>query len=360
MVLARTWRSLPCFEHHVALAMPDVPRIAVVPRPDAAGSDGVSEPSLDEIVTVPQVAGTQGGAGPAAVRPAGEAGGVLVIRASDVPAGRGHLPQVDAVGRRLNPARLRVATLECRSLHDASHIMSFGSRGGGHARTPTSADDVRRRLPAAPGRYAAQEVRLVPALQCLGHQMIGGFRQRRQPVGQGRRHGHAARLQHLQRACALRLGPSGRAAVPAQAPQVRVAVGSHAFRGAQRPPHAMQNFRRGLGQLRLVQRPVNLLRGPAREGGTRRRRPQIPALADVDRQAGTERARPARRGPIRHLHPHFGEAPRIVQPQLAAAPRRWCRPLPAPRPAARRRPPRSRRPAAAPAPGAGTGSGRPA
>ena len=120
MVLAGTWGSLPCFENDVAFAVPDVARIASVPRPNATSSHRVSEPLLDDIATVHQVAGAQGSAGPAAARHSGKSYGVLVVGTPDVTARFSHLRQVDAVRRHLYPARLRVVTLECRSPHDAS------------------------------------------------------------------------------------------------------------------------------------------------------------------------------------------------------------------------------------------------
>ena len=66
MVLARTWRSLSCFENDVAPAMPDVAGIAAIPRADLASSHGGSEPSLDESAPIRQIAGTDAGTGAAA------------------------------------------------------------------------------------------------------------------------------------------------------------------------------------------------------------------------------------------------------------------------------------------------------
>ena len=114
MVLPGAGRSLSCFEHHVPLTMPDIARIAAIPRANVARSHAVPEPFLYELSTVGEFAGTHGGAGAAAPRCSGKAHNVLVVGATDVSAGSGHLREIDAVGRRLNPARFWVAALECR------------------------------------------------------------------------------------------------------------------------------------------------------------------------------------------------------------------------------------------------------
>ena len=122
MVLTGTRGSLPCFEDDIAFAVPDVARIASLPRPRVTSSNRVSEPLLDETVTVHQVGGAQGSTGAAARHP-GKSPCVLVVWTSDVTAGLGHLRQVYAVWRRLYLAYSRVVTLKSRSPHNASRAL---------------------------------------------------------------------------------------------------------------------------------------------------------------------------------------------------------------------------------------------
>ena len=100
--------------------------------------------------------------------------------------------------------------------------------------------------------------------------------------------------------------------------QERVAVRSRPFGCAQRPPHAIQHLGGLRGQLGLIQCRVDLVGRPAGKRQARRRRTIGAVLPHVDRQAGTQRRRPARLGLLRHLHPYLGEAPRLVQQQLVA------------------------------------------
>lgn len=120
MVLPGTWRSLPRFEHDVALTMPDVARITVFPHAGLSSSHRIPEPSLDNVLTVDQLSRAHRSARSATARRSGKARAVLVVGTADVPAGLSHLCQIDAVGRRLHPARSRVAPLECRFPHQPS------------------------------------------------------------------------------------------------------------------------------------------------------------------------------------------------------------------------------------------------
>ena len=128
MILAGIGGSVPCFENDVTMAVPDVAWKAVVPRPDATRTHGVSEPLLDKVAAVEQVARTQGGAGPAATGHPGEPWCVLVVGTPDVPTEVGYLGQVDAVRRRFDLARLGVVTLKCRASHHASGAVSASWR----------------------------------------------------------------------------------------------------------------------------------------------------------------------------------------------------------------------------------------
>ena len=84
--------------------------------------------------------------------------------------------------------------------------------------------------------------------------------------------------------------------------------------GTQRSAHALEHRARRLRKRRLVQRRVDLRRRPARQREARRHRPIALRTQTVNRQA-----RPAlRRTALRHLDPHLGEAPRLVEAQLAA------------------------------------------
>lgn len=123
MVLPGAWRPLACLEYDVALSMPNIPRKTAVPRTDVPGSHCIAEPSLHEISTGRQFPRAHGGAGPAPTRSPGKAHSILVVGAADVAAGLGHCCQIDALGRRLNPARPRVAALERRSpRHDQEEL----------------------------------------------------------------------------------------------------------------------------------------------------------------------------------------------------------------------------------------------
>ena len=114
---------------------------------------------------------------------------------------------------------------------------------------------VRRRPAAEPERPArsgcrqqAQEFLLVPTCQRGSHQPVGHAFYRCQPLGQRSRHGNAAGLEHLERACAqcLRpaldasccpaLGAPFGAALLAVVAQERVAVRLRPLGCAQRPP----------------------------------------------------------------------------------------------------------------------------
>lgn len=123
MVLTGAWRPLACLEYDVALAMPHIPRKTAVPRTDVPGSHRIAEPSLHEISTVREFPRAHGGAGSAPARSSREAHNILVIGTANVAAGLGHCCQIDTVGRCLNPARPRVAALECRSpRHDQEEL----------------------------------------------------------------------------------------------------------------------------------------------------------------------------------------------------------------------------------------------
>ena len=102
------------------------------------------------------------------------------------------------------------------------------------------------------------------------------------------------------RRCAPSQGSSS-GPVPAAAPSAR--------------PTRSSTARGRLRQRRLVQGRVNLGRRPARQGDARRHRPIAVRIPTVNGQA-----RPAPgRAALRHLDPHLGKAPRLVQAQLAAA-----------------------------------------
>ena len=99
MVLAGTRRALPRFENNVIFAVPNVARKASVPRADATGSHRISEPPLNKVPTVHQLARTQAGGGSAAARHPGKSQGILMVGTPDVPTRFGYLCQVGAVRR---------------------------------------------------------------------------------------------------------------------------------------------------------------------------------------------------------------------------------------------------------------------
>ena len=125
---------------------------------------------------------------------------------------------------------------------------------------------------------------------------------------------------------------------------------------AQRAADTFKHGARRLRERRLVQRRANLRGRPARQGDARGRHPVAVRRPAVDRQARPPTGR-ADRG---HLDSHLGEAPRLVQPQLA--PPHVGRVVHRENDgrASRRTPPRPRAPAAASPPGRDRRSGRPA
>ena len=134
MVLPRARRALSCLEYDVALAVPDVPRKTAIPRTDVAGSHCIAEPSLHKVSTVGEFPRAHGGAGAASTRSSSKANNILVVRATDVAAGFGHRCQIDALGRRLNLARPRIAALECWSpRHDWEELYWACADLRGHA-----------------------------------------------------------------------------------------------------------------------------------------------------------------------------------------------------------------------------------
>ena len=137
-------------------------------------------------------------------------------------------------------------------------------------------------------------------------------------------------------------------------PQIVVGTGSPGV--AQRTADTLLHGARRLRQRRLVQGGVNLRRRPARQGGARRDRPIAVRRPAVNRQARPAPGRAARR----HLDPHLGKAPRLVQPQLCPAAHRSNSPPRARRRAGGRSPPRPRGPAVASRAGRDRPSGRPA
>ena len=64
---------------------------------------------------------------------------------------------------------------------------------------------------------------------------------------------------------------------------------------------------------------MDLVRRPAGEGDARRHRPVAAGMEAVDGQSGRPRGRAGGRRDVGHLDPHFGEAPRGVEVELAAA-----------------------------------------
>ena len=129
MVLPGAGRPLACLEDDVALAMPHVPRKTAVPRTDVPGSHRIAEPSFHEISAAGEFPRAHGGTVSATTWSSGEAHDILVIGTTDVTAGLGHRCQIDAGGRRLNPARPRVAALERRSPRHDQEELYWGMHG---------------------------------------------------------------------------------------------------------------------------------------------------------------------------------------------------------------------------------------
>ena len=109
------------------------------------------------------------------------------------------------------------------------------------------------------------------------------------------------------------------AAAPEMPALERIVLRPRARGGAQRAPDPLERRSRLLGHFGLVQRAVYLRRRPAGQRAAHRRRAQAAIIPHVDRQAGAQPRRPARRRLVRHLDPHLGKAPGVVQLQLAAA-----------------------------------------
>ena len=100
-------------------------------------------------------------------------------------------------------------------------------------------------------------------------------------------------------------------------PQPGIVVRARALGCAQNGADPVQSLPRDLRNRRFVQRPVNLPGPPARERPAAVRQPEAAAFQDVNRKARPPGLRTARRAHVRHVDPDLGEAPRLVERQLA-------------------------------------------
>lgn len=117
MILTRPGRPLPCFVQGFVVAVPDVAWIPPFPSPCLASSYGVSQPTLCQLSTAAEFAGTFAGILRPRTGDTGKTGEVLVVGAPDEAAGFGNLRQVYLGRRCQDPAFPHVAATGPSSLH---------------------------------------------------------------------------------------------------------------------------------------------------------------------------------------------------------------------------------------------------
>ena len=99
----------------------------------------------------------------------------------------------------------------------------------------------------------------------------------------------------------------------------RMVVRSGTFASAERRSHPLHDRAGPRRRRRLVQRRVDLVRLPTVKRPALSRFPVHAVFQQMDRQPRSPPPQSTRRRGVRHLHPHFREAPRLVERQLAPA-----------------------------------------